>query len=437
MTSFVQWFRSSAPYINAHQGRTFVLYLDGGMMAADQLTAHVGDIALLRSLGIHLVVVTGARPGVERQLQASNTHCSHHKGRLITDSDALPIVQSVAGRQRVQLESLLSMGLPNTPMHHSNVQVVSGNYVIGKPVGMIDGQDHGHTGEVRRIRHEHIRQHLDAGAIVHLTCLGCSITGEVFNIDAEDIAASAAIALAADKLIMLTSELVLEASGEIISELTPDKLKAHLSQASLVEGGAAERGAQAVLKAMRGGLSRCHVLDHRIDGVLLRELFSHQGCGSQVSLQRSDQVRVATLADIGGILTLIQPLERQNLLVRRSRQLLEKEIEHFMVAELDGLITGCAALYPVPDTSMGELACLAAHPSQQRQGEAAALLAAVEQAARARDLRQLFVLSTQAVHWFISQGFVAAKLSDLPEKQQNFYNFQRGSKVLIKQLQRG
>lgn len=435
MLDFVRWFRDSSPYINAHQGQTFVLYLDGQVMAGEALAGIVSDIALLTSLGVHLVVVTGAQPAINAELDARGIESRFHNGLRITNGEALQAIQSIVGRQRIYLESLLSVGLPNTPMHNSNIQVVSGNYVIGRPLGVIEGVDFCYTGAVRRVNCEFIRQHLNAGALVHLTCLGYSITGEVFNIAAEEVATDVAIALSADKLIFLASEPVLEREkGVVWSELGWDELKAYKENLKLAAGSVAVRRIDSLLRAVQSGVQPCHLLDYRIEGVLLRELFTHEGCGSQISLQRSNQVRTATLADIGGILELIKPLEQQGSLVRRSRALLEQEIDRFMVTELDGLVTGCAALYPVPDEAAGELACLVTHPDYQKQGEGEALLVAVEQAARKQGLTRLFVLTTQAMHWFMEQGFQPGELLDLPKQHQALYNFQRGSKVLVKPL---
>lgn len=437
MSDFVSWFRDSSPYINVHQGHTFVLYLDGQIMMDGKYTAIINDIALLSNLGIHLVVVTAAEPEIEARLTDLAVECRHHNGHLIADAEVLAVIRSVVGEQRVRLEGLLSMGLPNTPMHNTNIQVVSGNYVVGRPLGIIEGEDYCYTGTVRSIRHEMIRQHMRSGSLVHLGCLGYSITGEVFNLAAEEIAGSVATALGADKLIVLTADPVLVRDGEVISELSPDEFASHTMQEPALAGAPARR-VQAILKAARFGVPRCHLLDYRIDGVLLQELFSHQGCGSQIALRRSDQVRVATLQDIGGILELIAPLEYDKVLVRRSRQQLEQEINQFVVTELDGLITGCAALYST-DTgtltgTMGELACLAIHSSQHRRGIGEALLSAIERTARKQKIDQLFVLTTQTEHWFVEQGFEVGQLSDLPRERQKFYNFQRGSKVLIKPL---
>ena len=436
MDDFVRLFRDSSPYINAHQGRTFVLCLDGETMASQQLPAIISDIALLNSLGIRLVVVTGVQVEVNDELQKRNIECNYHDGRPITTDAVLEVLQTVAGRQRIRLEGLLSMGLPNTPMHNANTQVTSGNYVVARPLGVIHGQDYAHTGRIRHIRAKAIEQHLQADTIVHLPCLGYSITGEVFNLAAEEVATTAATALRADKLIIMAAQTVLAEDGELVSELSHDELQDYMDKHTELPG-LARRQLASTLAALCEGIHRCHLLNYRINGVLLRELFTHQGCGLQISLDPSG-VRSATPADIGGILELIAPLEQQGMLIRRSRVQIEQDIDCFMITELDGLVTGCVALLPIPDTDEGELACLAMHPDYQNRGEGEALLAAVERAACTQQLKQICVQTTQTTHWFITQGFVlsesSAKTAHQSTKEQAPNVLPRGAKVLIKSL---
>lgn len=432
-TDFVRLFRSSAPYVNAHRGRTFVLYLDGQLMASKRLPRVLSDVALLSSLGVRLLLVTGADVEIDQALKAAGLPANKIAGLRLTDADTLATVEQVVGQQRIKLEGYFSVGLANTPAHQGNQQIVSGNYVIGRRLGVVNGQDYALTGAVRRLDRSKIHQHLDSGALVHLTCLGYSVTGEAFNLRSEEIAVSAA-ALGADKLIFLTKSLALKADDEVISEFGLNELLAFGEASGVVAGSVQDVYIQAINQAIQAGIRRCHVLDYEIDGALLRELFLHYGSGTQISMRRGDQARSATLEDIGGILAMIKPLEQAGVLVQRDRSLLEQEIDQFRVMEMDGLITGCAALYPLAGTDMGELACLATHSDYRRRGEGEALLQAIERDAKAAGLKTLFVLTTQTADWFADHGFAPRELSDLPSKRQKFYNFQRGAKVLVKAL---
>ena len=201
---FIEGFRQSAPYIHAHRGRTFVLAFGGEAVADTRFSELVHDIALLHGLGIKLVLVHGARPQIESRLRSRGAKLEYAKGLRITDDAALACVKDAVGSVRVEIEALLSMGLANTPMSGVRLRTSSGNFVTARPLGIRDGIDYCHTGEVRRIDGTAIRQHLDDQKIVLLSPLGYSPTGEVFNLSAEEVATAAAGELQADKLILIT-----------------------------------------------------------------------------------------------------------------------------------------------------------------------------------------------------------------------------------------
>jgi amino-acid N-acetyltransferase len=171
-----------------------------------------------------------------------------------------------------------------------------------------------------------------------------------------------------------------------------------------------------------------------MDGSALLEIFTHDGVGTMVSTENLETLREATIEDLGGILKLIEPLEADGTLVKRGRELIEREIEYFSVIEHDGVIFGCAALYPFPAENMAEMACLTVNPEVQSQGDGERILKHMENRARAAGFRRLFVLTTRTAHWFLKRGFVHATVDALPKDRQHMYNWQRKSLVLIKQL---
>ena len=146
-----------------------------------------------------------------------------------------------------------------------------------------------------------------------------------------------------------------------------------------------------------------------------------------------EKLRPAKIDDIGGILRLLEPLEDDGTLVKRSRELLEMEIERFFVLEHDRVIIGCAALYPFEE-GVAELAGLAVHPDHRRLGAGERLMLAIEARAKQRKIKRLFVLTTRTAHWFIERGFQPAPVSSLPRRRQDLYNYQRRSQILIKRL---
>lgn len=431
---FVQWFRAAAPYIHGFRGRTFVIAFGGEVVADGRFVGLTHDLNLLASLGVRLVLVHGARPQIERELASRGVQSRYVRGVRVTDEVTLACVKQASGQLRLEIEALLSVGLPNSPMANAGIRVASGNFVVARPRGVVDGVDMLYAGEVRKIDTEAMRRRLDQEELVLISPVGYSPTGEIFNLTLEDVAAQAAMALHADKLVFLTDENALPVrQGELLRELTVREAQDLLREPQALPAGV-KHYLPFAIQACRGGTSRVHLLNRHLDGALLLELFTHGGVGSMVTHDPLEQLREATIEDVKAILQLIAPLEADGTLVKRSRELIEIEIERFVVLEHDRVIAGCAALYPFPDEGSGELACLAVHPDYRNGGAGERLLHSVENRARKAGLKQLFVLTTRAAHWFIEHGFAEASLSMLPARKQALYNYQRRSKVLAKML---
>ncbi len=443
---FVDWVRQATPYIHAHRGRTFVICF-GGEAVADPGFAHlIHDIALLHGLGVRVILVHGARPQIEARLRERHSELRYVNGLRITDGTALACVKEAAGVVRVEIEALLSMGLADSPMAGVRIPVVSGNFVTARPIGVLDGVDYRQTGVVRRVDRQSLMQRLDAGAVVLMPPLGYSPTGEVFNLSAADVARSAAIALKADKLIFLTEEPgVRDAAGALVSNVLSGEVESLLAappgpaphEAAGRPVGFTEDLAQALragADACIHGVQRVHLIDRHRDGALLRELYTRDGSGTLITGQSYEGLRPARAEDVTGVLELLRPLEERGVLVRRSRERLESEIDRFFLMERDGLVIACAALYPYPDQGMGELASVAVHADYRGGRRGDKLLEHIQTIARTRGLRRLFVLTTQTAHWFQERGFVPAPRESLPPEKQVLYNERRNSLVFINDL---
>ena len=431
---FISDFRHAAPYIHAHRGATFVLAFGGEAVAADSFPDLVHDIALLHSLGIRLVLVHGARPQIERKLKTAGARIEYANGLRITDDAALACVKDAAGSVRVEVEALLSMGLANTPMSGAHIRVTSGNFVTARPLGVRDGVDYCHTGEVRRIDSEVIGQHLVERRIVLLSPIGYSPTGEVFNVGASEIATQTAAALAADKLIFLTEgKRPRDGRRRLLSKMDINEANALLTGKRRLDG-SVRRFLEYAVQACQQNVRRVHILDRADNGALLLELFTRDGHGTLVTADVYEGLREATIEDVGGILELIKPLEEEGVLVRRSRERLEMEIDHFVIIERDGTIIGCAALYPCERQGFAELACVAIHADYRNSGRGDTLLQYVENRAMRTGIHKLVVLTTRTAHWFRERGFQPAELKDLPGRRKSLYNYQRNSKVFFKLL---
>ncbi len=433
--AFVHWFRQASPYIHAHRGTTMVVAFGGEAVRDASFPALIHDLALLHALGIRLVLVHGTRPQIEERLRLRGARLEVVNGLRITDDQALVCVKEAAGAVRVEIEARLSMGLANSPMAGARLEVDSGNFVTARPLGVIDGVDYLHTGEVRRINSGALTRRLDAGAVVLISPLGYSPTGEVFNLNAADVATEVALALEAHKLIFLLDDELRTPEGEAPSSLMPAEAEALAAGDDLSEQ--QTRVLHNAVRAARGGVDRIHLLSRRTDGVLLRELFTRDGAGTLISAERWETLRPATIDDVGGILALIEPLEAAGVLVRRSRERLETEIDHFVVIERDGTIIACAALYPFPEEGAGEIACVAVHPEYRGGGRGDQLLDHLEAQARDQGLAWLFVLTTRTAHWFRERGFEPAGIDRLPARKRDLYNWQRNSRLFVKALEPG
>ena len=430
---FVKWFRAATPYIHVHRNRTFVIRIDDAAVHSDGFNNLIHDLALLNSLGIQLVLVYGTRTSIEKLLDGAQLSLEYHKGLRVTTAAVMEYVKEAAGKLRVEIEAKLSMGLGNTPMSNAELRVCSGNYVTAKPLGILDGIDFQYTGEIRNIDTDAILAKLAAHEIVLVPPIGYSTTGEAFNLSADKLASSLAVSLRADKLLFLMeAEGLMAGDGHLIRQLTLAEAKILLAD---TDASSAVHGyLQAAVTACAGGVPRAHLIDRRIDGAILQELFTRDGSGTMVSNSPYDVIRPATIADINGILELLEPLEQQGMLVQRSREKLELEINRFTVMERDGVIIACAALYPYTGERTAEFACLAVHADYNNEGRGEQLLSLLENEAARLKFKSIFALTTHAEHWFLERGFANARLNDLPVERKQLYNFQRNSKVLIKKL---
>lgn len=440
---YVKWFRQASPYINAYRGKVFVVLLPGEALAHDNLHNIAHDLTLLNSLGVKLVLVHGARPQIDAALKTAGLKDKKHddvQGQLhidlrITDAASLEEIKKVVGHLRIDIEALFSTGLPNSPMHGADINVAGGNFVTAKPYGVHNGIDYGYTGEVRKVDSKAIEKLLKKKHIVLQSNLGYSPTGEVFNLTVEEVAASIAIALQADKLLIYAEQSgILDEDGEPISQLNAKEAGA------LIKKKVANKGLDMQLlnlelgvKACKAGVKRAQVISFEEDGALLAELFTRDGSGTLITEEKYEELRSATIDDVGGILELIEPLEASGALVARSRELLENEIGQFTVIEREGMIVACGALYAQEDGS-GELACVATHPDYRDNGRGQEILDIITKQAKKAGLKSLFVLTTKTPHWFVERGFVESDIDSLPETKKSLYNYQRKSKIFKKVL---
>lgn len=436
-TELVQWFRQSTPYVTAHRNKTFVIMLDGNTTSSPNFSNIIDDISLLHSLGIKLVIVFGARKQINDALAEAHIAERYHKNIRVTDPQTLHLVKQVVGSLQFNITARLSLRMNNIT-HNGVPNVVSGNFVIAQPLGVDDGVDYQLSGKVRKIDSEGIKQQLERNAIVIISPIGVSVTGETFNLAFEELAAQIAIKLKAEKVIgFCEKQGIIDKNQQVIADLNLLAAEEHLHQLIAKDAyhSSEARFLQTALEACRNGVKRAHLLSYLEDGSLLQELFSRDGIGTQISLESSEIVRIANIKDIPSLLALIHPLEQQGILVKRSREQLEMEIDHYTIIDRDGVIIACAALNPYFEEKMAEMACVAVHPDYRNSSRGDILLSHIQKRAVALGIKKLFVLTTRTVHWFQERGFEIANVEDLPQEKREKYNYQRRSKILIQPLE--
>lgn len=415
-------FRNAAPYIYAHKGHVFVITLPADFIQNEQFPSLVQDLALMQTLGAKLVLVHSVETGMLKTKRTST----------VIDKAQLTRLQHAIGEQRAVIESLFSTGLINTPMAGMKLTIVSGNFVHAKPKGIVAGTDQQYLGEVRRIDAQAIMQQLQQGNIVLLPSLGYSPSGECFYVDGHEVATTAAESIPAEKLIFIMNENTLQDSRKKrIKFLTLNKAQALLKRRKSLDA-QVRRYIEYAINACLSQVQRVHLLSVNVAGALLQELYSHDGAGTLISAERYDDIHPATIEHVGGIITLIKPLEEQGTLVPRTRDQIELDIHQYDVIERDGFVIACGSLHPIKEKNTGEIACLAVHPDFQKEGYGSRLLQHLEEKAWSTGIHKLFILTTKAVHWFPEHGYKKSNIKDLPIAKQKSYNYQRNSQIYIK-----
>lgn len=425
--SRIDFFREAAPYIDKHRGKIFVIAFAGEVIECAEFSQLIQDIAILSALGTQVVLVHGARPQIDTHLKKINHEIQVVDDMRISDDITLQVAKEAIGTLRIEIENQLSHALSTPPVINESLGVLSGNFITAQPLGIHNGTDYQHTGTVRKINAKLIKQLTDAGSIVLLSSLGFSPSGEAFNLRYEDVASFAAKSLQADKLIFIHANTA-TANIDVDLQDLDEFIDSHPTQSKLLNH---------IKAAMLDGVERVHLISAKIDDGLLLELYTRDGIGTMFNASQYENIRQAIIDDVSGIIDLIEPLETKGILIKRSREQLEIEIENFIVIERDEKIIACAALYTNSDNinnTTGELACLAVHPDYKGGARGDRLLKLISQKGLKQQLRQILVLTTQSTDWFKERGFISGEIEDLPEQKKALYNFQRNSKILIKPL---
>ncbi|HEV3271341.1 MAG TPA: amino-acid N-acetyltransferase [Candidatus Methylacidiphilales bacterium] len=419
--------RGILTYIPGFREKTFVIALDGAIIADDNLSNIMLDLAVLRSLSIRLVIVHGAAHQILELAKQSGVAISNADGTGITDAETLKLALTAANRITHEvLEGLAS----------NDLRAAYTNAVIAHPYGIVGGVDQLFTGRVERVDTEFLTQLLDKGVIPVIAPLGFDGDGRTFRVNSDGVALEVAEALKASKLIFVTNRNGFTKNGQKVSQISvaeaEEFFKKHRSEIPDHMASKFEHS----IRACRNGVSRVHVIDGRIDEALLTEIFSNEGIGSMIYANEYQAVRRAMKKDVRAIRNLIRESVEQEELVKRTRVDIVSQLNDYYVFQIDGNIVGCVALHVQPDGETAELACLSVSGAHENMGIGQKLMTFAEEASKQKGIKSIFLLSTRAFNYFQQKGgYKEGSPADLPPARREKYDASgRNSKVLVKQL---
>ena len=390
-----------------------VVGLSSGALHHDNFGNLIHDLALMHSMGIKLVIV--------HDVANTKEFC---RDRPLSQ-DGLSHYLSESASAYLTIEQKLSTGLPNSPLHRARLRVTTGNLVTARPIGVIDGTDFGSNGVVRSIDASAVHHCLNGGSICVLPPVGHSPAGDTFALDSLDLLRAVAIAISADKVIVLSEHDGLRHNGDLVRQVTVDELRS----------GQQEQAISPLIKlacdVCDAGVSRAHLIGFHENGALLKELFTHDGAGTLISPEAYEQTRAGTTDDIPGLIELIRPLENAGVLVPRSLERIEREIDDYICVLRDGRVIACVAVHCHQDDNLAEVACLATDPAYRDLGHGEHLIHHAKQRAAASGITRLFARTTQTAHWFREQGFSEISLQELPDSLHQSIDQSRQSKLLM------
>lgn len=433
----IDWFRNSTRYINSHRGCTFVIVIEGEAFNSPYFSELISDLSLLKSIGVRLVLVHGARPQIVKAYNHRDTEIIYNEGMPVTKKEEIDNISGIVGTLSSKIDAMFLSGRAAKLDQNNGIRLIRGNFLVAKPLGVKNGIDFQQTGKVRHIQVDLLRKQLDNDCLLLQSNIGCSATGEVFNLCEIEIATEIAIALKAEKMIVMTDcDGVTDFQGGLISYLDPDESSLHASRMKSSKSDKKHFFGKQIeysARAVQFGVNRTHIINYCSDGTLIRELFTSEGCGTLISKDESSILRDGRISDSSEILNIIKPLEEKGLLISRSKKILESEIDHFRVIEVEGEIVACAALHFETDT-LAEISCIATSDKHQNKGLGKRLLNSLESQAKKAGITEIFVLTTEAAHWFIENNFKEASLESLPKSRQLLYDSIRKSKIFLKKI---
>ena len=405
-------------YLQKFKNALIVIYLDDKTIGSSLFSSHIRDISLLHQAGLKVVIIPGARTRIDEVLQGEKIDWTYKDNIRITNDKAMPLIKMAA------------FDVSNTVMTNlaaNKITAVIGNWVRARAKGVLNGFDFGAAGEIDKLDTASLRTVLDDGFIPIFPCIGWSATGKPYNISSAVLAQQVAIELKADKLffVMGDTPAVLK-DGEIVPAMNIDEVDSYV--AAHADDLQTKNFLELCKTACLKGVSRSHILDGNLDGVLLTEIFSDLGSGTMIYTNDYGNIRAIQQNDIPSVLAVMRPFVASGKLLPRTEADVAARLADFYVYDFDGGVRACASLHKYDDGQF-EIAAVAVDEAYSHIGIGPKLVESLVQKAKSSGAKSVFIMTTQASDWFEKIGFAEDKIDSIPEERKKLWSPERGSKV--------
>lgn len=419
--------RGILKYVPMFRDHVFVLAIDGSLVAHENFQNVLLDIAVLRSLNIKVVLVHGVGQQLEALAKQKETTISDPHGELETDAVTLELATEAAAM--VSLEVM--QGLTR-----NGLRCATCNGVRSKEIGILKGEDQLSSGAVDKIDDVLFNKLLDADTIPVITPIAFNREGAPLRINSDLLASELASKLNASKLIYMTTQEGLQISGQSLTNLPVADLEGLIKTATKQMPERLLSKFKHAAKAINAGTPRAHILDGRLFGALLNEIFDKVGIGTMVYSNDYQSIRRAVAADAHSIYNITQNGVRSESLRERSQESIAATIDDYLVYEIDGSIVGCVNLKIYDSGDIAEIGSVYVQAFYQNKGVGRKMVEFACAEAQERGSRRAIAMTTQASKFFSKVcAFEEGTVNDLPaERREDYAQNGRNSKVLYLDL---
>lgn len=417
-------------YLQKFKNATLAIYLDDKTISSSLFSSHIRDIAMLHQAGLKVVLIPGARRRIDEILKNAGIKWTYQNNFRVTSQEAMPLIKMAAfDVSNIVMTSLAANG----------ITAVIGNWVRARGRGVLNGFDYGTAGEIDKLETDAIRTVLNDGFIPIFPCIGWNAAGHPYNISSMLLAKQVAINLQADKLFFMmfdeeiNSQKFIIPEGFALSEAgTIPAMNLEEVEAFLEKNSSADNDIRNLMKASeeacRSGVTRVHIVNGNMDGVLPCEIFSGLGSGTMIYTSNYGKVRPMVQTDIPSVLSIMRPFVESGKLLPRTEEQISASLEDFIVYELDGGVHACAAIH-FYDDGQAEIAAVAVDENYAHMGIGPKLIDNLISQAGAGQASSVFIMTTQAADWFETLGFEEDDIDSIPDERRKLWSRERNSKV--------